>query len=88
MSNENKGVRLVTGRVISDKMDKTITVLVERKVRHPIYGKFVKRSTKLHAHDEANACHEGDLVAIREVKPYSKTKNWQLVDIIEKASIV
>jgi small subunit ribosomal protein S17 len=80
-----KRTRTVTGKVISDKMDKTITVLVERKVKHPIYGKFVKRSTKLHAHDEKNECQAGDLVTIAESRPLSKTKTWSLVRIEERA---
>jgi len=78
-------IRTVQGRVISDKMDKTITVVVERKVKHPIYGKFIKRTTKLHAHDETNQCHEGDLVSVRECRPLSKSKTWMLVDVLEKA---
>lgn len=86
MSEEAKAVRTVTGRVVSDKMDKSITVLVERKVRHPIYGKYMKRSTKLHAHDENNDCNLGDVVSITECRPISKSKNWQLVEIIERAS--
>lgn len=80
------GARTISGRVISDKMDKSITVLVERKVKHPIYGKYVKRSTKLHAHDESNECKIGDLVTIQECRPISKTKSWKLVSIVEKAS--
>jgi len=80
-----QAIRTVQGRVISDKMDKTITVAVERKVKHPIYGKFIKRTTKLHAHDETNQCHEGDLVSVRECRPLSKSKTWMLVDVIEKA---
>ena len=83
-----KRTRTVTGKVISDKMDKTITVLVERKVKHPIYGKFVKRSTKLHAHDEQNECQMGDLVTIAESRPLSKTKTWSLVRIEERAAKV
>lgn len=73
------------GVVASNKSNKTITVVVERKLRHPIYGKFVKRSKKLHAHDEANACGIGDLVRIVESRPLSATKRWRLVEIIEKA---
>jgi small subunit ribosomal protein S17 len=83
-----KRTRTVTGKVISDKMDKTITVLVERKVKHPLYGKFVKRSTKLHAHDERNECQAGDLVTIAESRPLSKTKTWSLVRIEERAAKV
>ena len=78
-------IRTVQGRVVSNKMDKTITVAVERKVKHPIYGKFIKRTTKLHAHDEANVCNEGDFVSITECRPLSKSKNWMLVDVITKA---
>ncbi len=85
MSEQAKNARTVVGRVVSNKMDKTITVLVERQVKHPIYGKYVRRSTKLHAHDEANACQEGDLVAIAEGRPLSKTKAWSLVEIVERA---
>jgi small subunit ribosomal protein S17 len=85
MSEEAK-VRTLVGRVISDKMDKTITVLIERKVKHPLYGKYIKRSTKLHVHDEDNSCHEGDLVAIRASRPLSKTKSWQLHEVLERAS--
>ena len=77
--------RILEGDVVSDKMDKTITVAVERKVKHPIYGKFIKRTTKLHAHDETNQCHEGDVVTIRECRPLSKSKTWMLVDVVEKA---
>jgi small subunit ribosomal protein S17 len=78
-------IRTVQGRVVSNKMDKTITVAVERKVKHPIYGKFIKRTTKLHAHDEANVCNEGDFVSITECRPLSKSKNWMLVNVITKA---
>ncbi|OUR74178.1 30S ribosomal protein S17 [Methylophaga sp. 41_12_T18] len=85
MSEQEKSTRLVTGRVISDKMDKSITVLVERKVAHPIYKKYVKRSTKLHAHDEKNECNIGDVVNITSSRPLSKTKSWNLVDIVSRA---
>ena len=78
-------IRTVQGRVTSNKMDKTITVMVERFVKHPIYGKFIKRSTKLHAHDEANVCNEGDVVTITECRPISKSKTWKLVDVVVKA---
>jgi small subunit ribosomal protein S17 len=77
--------RTVQGRVVSNKMEKSITVAVERKVKHPIYGKFIKRTTKLHAHDETNQCNEGDVVTVRECRPLSKSKNWMLVDVITKA---
>ncbi len=73
------------GVVVSDKMQKTITVLVERKMKHPIYGKFVKKSTKFKAHDEKNDCHIGDTVRIMETRPLSKDKRWRLVEIIERA---
>lgn len=86
MSEQAKNTRTVTGRVVSDKMDKTITVLVERKVAHPIYGKYVKRSTKLHAHDEGNECNMGDTVSIEECRPLSKNKSWRLVKVLERAS--
>ncbi len=84
MSENSKKIRTITGRVISDKMDKTITVLVERKVKHPIYGKFMKRSTKLHAHDEENTCQEGDIVSVTSCRPLSKSKAWKMVEIIER----
>ena len=77
--------RTLTGRVISDAMDKTITVLVERRVKHPLYGKFIRRSTKIHAHDEANACGKGDWVLVEQCRPLSKTKTWRLIEILEKA---
>jgi small subunit ribosomal protein S17 len=73
------------GVVTSDKMNKTITVAVERKVKHPIYGKFVKKTTKFHAHDEKDECTAGDVVKIMETRPLSKTKRWRLVEIVEKA---
>lgn len=76
----------VTGKVVSDKMDKTITVLVERRIRHAKYGKMIRRSTKLHAHDENNTCGIGDVVRIKETRPLSKTKTWVLVDIVDKAA--
>lgn len=81
----SKTIRTLSGRVVSDKMDKTITVMVERRVRHPLYGKFVKRSTKLHVHDEDNTCGIGDTVTIRECRPISKTKSWRLHQIVERA---
>jgi small subunit ribosomal protein S17 len=77
--------RKLTGRVVSDKMNKTVTVLVERKVKHPLYGKFVSRSKKYHAHDEKNEFHPGDLVLIEETRPMSRTKTWKVVELIEKA---
>jgi small subunit ribosomal protein S17 len=80
--------RMLSGKVVSDKMDKSITVLIERRVKHPIYGKYVKRSTKLHAHDENNECNIGDTVTIQESRPISKTKCWKLVEVVESASKV
>jgi small subunit ribosomal protein S17 len=85
MSVERKVRKSRTGLVTSDKMDKTITVAVERKVKHPLYGKFLKKTTKFHAHDENNQCGVGDTVRIMETRPLSKTKRWRLVEIIEKA---
>ncbi|MDG3086994.1 30S ribosomal protein S17 [Vibrio hannami] len=80
-------IRTMQGRVVSDKMDKSIVVAIERMVKHPIYGKFVKRTTKLHAHDENNECGLGDTVEIRECRPLSKKKSWTLVKVLEKAKI-
>jgi small subunit ribosomal protein S17 len=85
-STETKVIRTLTGRVTSNKMQKTITVLVERVVKHPKYGKYIKRSTKLHAHDESNSCQEGDVVMIEQCRPLAKTKAWQLVKIVEHAA--
>ena len=83
---ETKAVeRTLTGKVVSNSRDKTISVLVERKVRHPIYKKYIKRSTKVHAHDEKNECGLGDVVKVSESKPFSKTKNWALVEVVEKS---
>ncbi|EIJ43457.1 30S ribosomal protein S17 [Beggiatoa alba B18LD] len=78
-------VRTLTGRVVSNKMDKTITVLIERMVKHPKYGKYIKRSTKLHVHDEENTCQEGDVVLIEECRPISKTKAWRLNKVVTRA---
>jgi len=88
MTEETKAKRTVTGRVTSSKMDKTITVMVERKVKHPVYGKYIKRSTKLHAHDASNECNEGDLVTVVACRPLSKSKKWMLENIIERATVV
>jgi small subunit ribosomal protein S17 len=85
MTEATKVVRTVSGRVVSDKMDKTITVLVERKVKHPLIGKVIVKSNKFHAHDEKNECKEGDLVTITESRPLSKTKTWVLSKVITKA---
>ncbi len=78
--------RTLQGKVVSDKMDKSITVLIERQVKHPLYGKFIKRSTKIHAHDESNECKMGDVVKVVECRPLSKTKSFKLVEIVESAS--
>ena len=86
MSSEDKVLRTQTGSVISDKMDKSATVLIERKVKHPLYGKYIKKSTKLHIHDANNECSLGDTVQITECRPISKTKSWTLVKIVDKAS--
>ena len=86
MSEQTSSNRTLQGRVVSDKMDKTVTVLVERRVKHPIYGKFVRRSTKIHAHDDTNECGIGDVVVVEQCRPLSKSKTWRLVKVIEKAS--
>lgn len=85
MSENAKVTHTMSGRVSSGKMDKTITVVVERQIAHPIYGKFIRRRTKLHAHDENNECREGDLVLVEPCRPLSKTKSWRLVRVLEKA---
>jgi small subunit ribosomal protein S17 len=85
MSEPKESNRTLQGRVVSDKMDKTITVMIERRVKHPVYGKFIKRSTKVHAHDESNECGIGDIVVVEQSRPLSKTKTWRLVKILEKA---
>lgn len=79
--------RTLTGRVVSDRMAKTVTVLVERRVKHPLYGKFVTRTKKYHAHDENGESHEGDVVEIEECRPVSKTKAWRVIRLVEKARI-
>jgi len=84
MSEQNSN-RTLSGRVVSNAMEQTITVLVERRVRHPLYGKFLRRSMKLHAHDEQNECNTGDLVQVEQCRPLSKTKCWRLVEVLEKA---
>lgn len=88
MSEEVKTKRTIMGKVVSDKMDKTITVLIERKVKHPVYGKYITRSTKLHAHDANNECKEGDIVTITACRPLSKSKKWMLETIVERATVV
>jgi len=81
-----KVLRIQTGSVVSDKMDKSAVVMIERRVKHPIYGKFMKKSTKFHIHDENNECTVGDTVQITECRPISKTKSWKLVKVVEKAN--
>ncbi|QJC30461.1 30S ribosomal protein S17 [Enterobacteriaceae endosymbiont of Neohaemonia nigricornis] len=83
----NTNVRTLKGTVISNKMNKTIVVKINRLIKHPIYGKFINRTTKLHVHDANNICHIGDIVEIKECKPYSKTKAWTLVNIINQSII-
>lgn len=85
MSDAKLTTRALIGRVVSDKMSKTVTVLVERKVKHPLYGKIVRRSKKYHAHDENNEFHEGDLVEIQECRPIARTKAWRVSKLVEKA---
>ena len=85
MSETTKSQRTVEGRVVSNKMQKTVTVLLERSVKHGLYGKYGRLSTKVHAHDENGECREGDLVRIAECRPLSKTKNWKVVEIVERA---
>ncbi|MBI5451816.1 MAG: 30S ribosomal protein S17 [Gammaproteobacteria bacterium] len=77
--------RQLTGKVVSNKMDKTITVRIERRVKHPLYNKYLRRSTKVHAHDESNQCREGDVVVVQECRPLSKNKCWRLVKVVEQA---
>ena len=84
----DKHARTASGRVVSDRMDKSIVVLIERRVKHPVYGKIVRRSTRIHAHDADNECRTGDAVTIKEVRPVSKTKSWALVSIDERAAQV
>lgn len=84
MSTERGLRKIRVGKVTSAKMDKTVTVLVERRLKHPVYGKFIKKSIKLKAHDENNTCSEGDVVKIMETRPLSKNKRWRLVEIVEK----
>lgn len=86
MSDQETKLKTVTGVVLSNKMEKTATVLIERKVKHPLYGKYIKRSTKLHVHDEDNSCEIGDVVSITECRPMSKTKSWRLVEVLKKAN--
>ena len=82
MSETTETRRTLIGKVVSNRMDKSATVLIERKVKHPVYGKFIRRSTKLHVHDAENACQEGDTVTIEECRPLSKSKSWRLVEVV------
>jgi len=86
MSEENKVQRTIVGRVVSDKMDKTVSVAIERKIKHPVYGKYIRRTTKVMAHDAANECKTGDRVAISECSPVSKNKSWSVVNIVERSA--
>ncbi|WP_185232152.1 30S ribosomal protein S17 [Teredinibacter franksiae] len=88
MAEAEKLVRTLTGKVVSDKMDKSIVVLIERRVKHPVYGKYMSKSTKIKAHDEDNSCTQGDTVTIAESRPLSKTKSWTLVKIEERATSI
>ena len=88
MSEQAAGNRTLQGRVVSDKMDKSITVVIERRVKHPIYGKFVRKSTKVHAHHENNECKIGDVVIVEQCRPLSKTKSWRLVKLVERATAI
>jgi len=85
---EKRVQRTLTGAVTSSAMDKTVTVMIERRIKHPVYGKYITRSTKLHVHDENNECGKGDVVVIEQCRPMSKTKSWNLVSIVEKAAAV
>ena len=88
MAAAEKRTRTATGKVVSNKMDKTITVLVERRVKHPVYGKYITRSSKIHAHDEQNSCNVGDTVMVAESRPLSRSKTWKLVEVVESATQV
>jgi small subunit ribosomal protein S17 len=88
MSEVQSSARTATGRVVSNKMDKTVTVLIERRVKHPVYGKYITRSSKIHAHDEKNECGMGDKVTVAETRPISKSKTWTLMKIDESATTV
>ncbi len=86
MSEDKKVQRTITGRVVSDKMDKTVSVAIERLIKHPVYGKYIRRTTKVMAHDANNECKAGDRVQISEGRPISKNKSWSVVDVIERAA--
>jgi len=86
MSKEKKVQRTITGRVVSDKMDKSITVAIERLIKHPVYGKYIRRTSKVMAHDETNQCKLGDRVTISECRPISKNKSWSVIDVVERTT--
>jgi small subunit ribosomal protein S17 len=86
MSEQENTNRTLVGQVVSDAMDKSITVTVERRVKHPVYGKYMRRSSKVHAHDETNECNVGDTVMVEQCRPLSKSKTWRLVKVLERAS--
>ncbi len=86
MSEENKSQRTITGRVVSDKMDKSVSVAIERLIKHPVYGKYIRRTTKILAHDAANECKPGDTVQISECRPISKNKSWSVVNVVERSA--
>jgi small subunit ribosomal protein S17 len=86
MSEEKKAQRTIVGRVVSDKMDKSVSVAIERTIKHPVYGKYIRRTSKVMAHDATNECREGDRVAIAECKPISKNKSWAVVSVVERAA--
>jgi len=86
MSKENKAQRTITGRVVSDKMDKTVSVAIERLIKHPVYGKYIRRTSKVLAHDAANECKPGDTVQISECRPISKNKSWSVVNVVERSA--
>ena len=88
MSKDKNVARTASGTVVSNKMDKTITVAVERMIKHPLYGKYIKRSKKIHAHDPENQCQEGDIVTIEETRPISKTKAWKLSSVDRKIAVI
>jgi small subunit ribosomal protein S17 len=88
MTAEQNTARTATGRVVSNKMDKTVTVLIERRVKHPVYGKYITRSSRIHAHDENNECGIGDVVTVQETRPISKSKSWKLLRVDESAAQV
>jgi small subunit ribosomal protein S17 len=86
MNEENKAQRTITGRVVSDKMDKTVSVAIERLIKHPVYGKYIRRTSKVLAHDAANECKPGDTVQISECRPISKNKSWSVVNVVERSA--